>query len=225
MKNILISGIGGKIGRLVYENAPNHNFNVVCGIDRNRFIKVDCPIYRSFEEVKENVDVIIDFSSDELCMEAANFAIANCCALLSGTTAISEKTTKLLDLLSTKAPTCLASNFSSGVLAFKRVAKYAAGLLKNYDTCITEIHSSAKKDAPSGTAKDISQACGINSIYSIRGGTVPGTHVLHFYGVSEELEIVHRATDRIIFAEGALSATEKLLQKESGLYTAEELLF
>lgn len=224
MKNILISGIGGKIGRLVYENAITHDFNVACGIDRNRFIKVDCPVYRSFEEVKENIDAIIDFSSDELCLQAANFAIANGCALLSGTTDISEKTTYLLGILSKKVPTCIASNFSSGVLAFKQIAKYATRLLQKYDACITETHSSTKKDEPSGTAKDISQACGIDKIYSIRGGTIPGTHVLHFYGVSEELEIVHRATDRRIFAEGALTATERLLQKEFGLYTADELL-
>lgn len=224
MKNILISGISGKIGKIIYEKALEHSFNVICGIDKNRFIKVDCPIYQTFDEVKESVDLVIDFSSEELCDQAIDYATKNKCALLSGTTNIGLTTLEKLRILAGICPVCHAPNFSNGILAFKKIANYSGTILKNYDVCITETHASTKKDSPSGTAKDIASACGIEKVYSMRGGTIPGTHVLHFYGNNDEIEITHRCFDRNIFAEGALNAATSLLKKKRGFYTAEELL-
>ena len=64
----------------------------------------------------------------------------------------------------------------------------------------------------------------INDIFSVRGGNVAGVHKMLFLGCGEEIEITHRAYEKSIFAKGALYCAQKLLKKEKGFYTLEQLL-
>ena len=119
-------------------------------------------------------------------------------------------------------------------------------MLPGWDIEIEETHHKKKVDAPSGTAKmlieaaDPEGACSLVygregilgerpareiGVHSLRGGTVAGTHEVHFFGTDEELVLTHRAQSRQIFAEGALAAAEKLLAKEPGFYSFEDLMF
>lgn len=223
MKNLLISGLGN-VGKYVYSSAGNYDFSVACCIDKDKFKKVDCPIYSSFDEVRENIDAVIDFSSDHLCTSAVDFAIKNKCAFLSGTTALSEKTIDKIQSLSRNAAVCISANFSKGMLLLYQLAKHASEKLPDFDGEIIEAHNRLKKDSPSGSAKKLMEYTAITKTHSLRGGNVAGVHSVCFYGKGEEIVITHRAYDKSVFAEGALSAAKKLIKMPNGLYSAEELL-
>ena len=223
MKNLLISGLGN-VGKYIYESAENYDFSVACCIDKDKFKKVDCPIYSTYDEVKENIDVIIDFSSDRLCSDAVEYAIKNKCVFLTGTTALSEKTIDKIHALSRNTPVCLAANFSKGMLLLYQLAKYSSEKLNDFDGEIIEAHNRLKKDAPSGTAKELMKYTSITKTHSLRGGNVAGIHSVCFYGKGEEITITHRAYDKSIFAQGALLSARKILDMHDGLYSAEDLL-
>ena len=224
MKNLLISGLGN-VGKHIYESAEKFGFTVACCIDREKFKKVDCPVYSTFDEVKENIDAVIDFSSDQLCSAAVDFAIKNKCVFLTGTTMLSEKTIAGIHGLSSNSTVCIAANYSKGMLLLYKLAKYAREKLPDFDGEIVESHNRFKKDAPSGSAKELMKYASITTAHSLRGGNVAGVHSVYFYGNGEEITITHRAYDKSIFAEGALKAAKKLLDLPNGLYSAEDLLF
>jgi len=224
LKNLLISGISGKVGKYVYQYAGRYSFNVVCGVDKRKFVAVDCPVYSSFSEVKENVDVIIDFSSDDLCYEAARYAINNRTVFLTGTTALSEKTKNEIESASHVVPTCCAANYSRAVLTLFKLVRIARKSLADFDCEIIEAHNAGKKDNPSGTTKRLAEENGIKKSYGMRGGTIAGMHTVYFFGNDEELSITHRAYDKGVFADGALSAAKTLCIKKQGLYSAMDLL-
>jgi 4-hydroxy-tetrahydrodipicolinate reductase len=110
-------------------------------------------------------------------------------------------------------------NFSIGVAVLKQAAALVARLLepfRDFEAGIVERHHSAKRDAPSGTAKGIaeavSDACGRKpEIVSLRHGGQPGEHVVVFEGRDESVELVHRARSRALFASGAVTVGEWLL--------------
>jgi 4-hydroxy-tetrahydrodipicolinate reductase len=122
-------------------------------------------------------------------------------------------------------------NFSLGVNIMLEVARYAGTLmsrLHDFDAHIVETHHSAKKDAPSGTAIALGRAAsdGLDRpipITSVRTGSVPGTHELIFDARFEQLSINHVARDRLVFAEGALTAAAWLIGK-SGVFTMRDVL-
>ena len=62
-------------------------------------------------------------------------------------------------------------------------------------------------------------------MHAVRGGTVAGTHEVHFFGPSEEVTLTHRAESREIFVHGALVAAARLIGREKGFYTFDQLMF
>ena len=128
-----------------------------------------------------------------------------------------------------------------------RALQSVSGVLKpDFDIEITETHHNQKADAPSGTAKLLLSAidpagelrpvygregnCGRRQkdevgIHALRGGTVAGTHTVHFFGLDEELEFTHRAASRQIFASGALHIARMLPGKAPGVYDLQAILF
>ncbi len=115
-------------------------------------------------------------------------------------------------------------NFSLGVAALRRAVAAAAAALApfpEFEPGIVERHHSAKKDAPSGTARvlalDIIREPRSKSsvpIVSLRHGAQPGEHSVFFEGADETVELVHRARSRAIFAQGAVRAAEWMLSTE-----------
>lgn len=122
-------------------------------------------------------------------------------------------------------------NFSLGVNVLLEVARYAGTLMRqlsDFDAHIVETHHSAKKDAPSGTAIALGKAAsdGLDRpipITSVRTGSVPGTHELIFDARFEQLSLNHVARDRLVFAEGALTAAAWLIGKR-GVFTMRDVL-
>lgn len=224
MKSLLISGINGQVGTLLSKFANEFSFNVVCGVDRKTFSEADCPIYQSFSEVKENVDIIIDFSSPSLTEEAVDFAMERRIPLISGTTGLLINQKFKLKLLSEIKPVCHSNNFSRNIIHFINASKLLKNKLIDFNASIIEEHNKNKKDAPSGTAKQLSEILGIKEIHSVRGGTISGLHKIIFLGDGEEIEIIHRAYEKSIFAKGALFCADKLLNKEKGFYSFNDLV-
>jgi len=122
-------------------------------------------------------------------------------------------------------------NFSLGVNVMLEVARYAGTLmsgLHDFDAHIVETHHSAKKDAPSGTAIALGKAAsdGLDRpipITSVRTGSVPGTHELIFDARFEQVSLNHVARDRLVFAEGALTAAAWLIGRK-GVFTMRDVL-
>lgn len=226
MKNLLISGINGTVGQLVLENCENYGFNVVCGVDKNIFNeKFKCPVYRDFSEVKERVDIIIDFSSATLLEQAISYACDNDCKLLSGTTGLNSTHFKLLNDLANKTSVFYDANYSFAIYQLRQVAKTLKEKLGDFDIQITEEHNINKKDAPSGTAKVLMQDLKTNNVHSLRGGNVAGRHKIIFYGENEQVEIEHFAYNKSIFAVGSLKCATFLLTKQKGLYSMSDMQF
>lgn len=224
MTNLLVSGISGKVGNYIKQYAHLYNFSIVCGIDKNCFIEADFPVYKTFSEVKEQVDLIIDFSSAALTEQAIEFATSNNCKLVCGTTALTKKAIKAIENLSHYNAVCLSENFSLGINVFIEALKLISTALPEFDTSLSEYHNKNKKDAPSGTAKKIIEECKIQQVVSIRGGNVAGVHSASFLGNGEEVTVTHRVYDKSVFAIGALKCANKLLEKEKGLFTPSELV-
>jgi 4-hydroxy-tetrahydrodipicolinate reductase len=112
-------------------------------------------------------------------------------------------------------------NFSIGVFHFQRMVAEARQQLGEYETAGYELHHSAKRDAPSGTGRQLGQVLG-SPVASVRCGRIPGTHVALFDGEDDTIELIHRARSRQGFARGALRAAEWIIGKR-GFFTMEDL--
>jgi 4-hydroxy-tetrahydrodipicolinate reductase len=136
----------------------------------------------------------------------------------------------LIEKTAASVPIVFASNFSVGVNALFALTRRAAEILgSEFAPRVIETHHKMKKDAPSGTAKTLReilrQALKIEApIESIREGDVVGEHTISFVGLSERLELTHRAGSREIFASGALRAAQWVVGKPAGLYSMQDVL-
>lgn len=195
----------------------------------------------------KKADVVIDFSRPEALPEIASYIRHTGTPLLSGTTGFSPAEKARLEELGQYAPVLWSANFSLGVAVLYRALRQISGVLQpDFDIEITETHHNQKVDAPSGTARLLAEAvdpahaltpvygregsCGRRGkseigIHALRGGTVAGTHTVHFFGVDEELEFTHRAASRQIFVNGALHMARLLPGRPNGVYDLQKILF
>ena len=179
-------------------------------------------------------DVVMDFSRPEALPEVASYVRRTGTPLLSGTTGYTEAEKGSLFALGSAAPVLWSANYSLGVAVLARALQVIAPVLgPDFDIEITETHHSQKADAPSGTAKLLLEAVDPQhrlekdevGIHALRGGTVAGTHTVHFFGPDEELELTHRAASRQIFVNGALHIARLLPGRPKGVYDLQKILF
>ena len=194
--------------------------------------------------------VLVDFSLATGFDAALALAQSRGLAFVSGTTGLSSAQHDAIERAATAIPVLWSANFSLGVAVLARLAKDAARLLADWDCEISEAHHRAKRDAPSGTAlalgRGIASARGVafdevaqlarSGIaagerarceigFSVtRAGDIVGEHGVLFASDGERLELSHRATDRTIFARGALAAARWLAKRPPGLYTLDDVL-
>ena len=174
-------------------------------------------------------DVAIDFSAPDGFDAVLALCQARGKALVSGTTGLQVAQFDALRQAGQQIPVLWASNFSLGVAVLDRLVSHAGQWLKDWQLDIFESHHIHKKDAPSGTALSLGQtaeaASGRTPVYhSLRGGDIIGEHTVQFTGIGERIELVHRAGNRDIFAQGALFAAQRLHKKLNGVYRFDELL-
>lgn len=201
---IAIHGATGKLGRLIIEESGD---NYAGPVLRDGSIP-EC-------------EVVIDVSSAS--GTAALLPRLSGQALLIGTTG--DLPMDAIKNYAKNAKVALVANFSVGIPAMIDVLKTLTPMLPDgWDIEIVEAHHNQKKDAPSGTAKRLNQA--VESItqtavpiHSLRIGDTFGEHTVYLSGPGERLEIRHVATQRRVFAVGALRWAERLMHRRVGLYT------
>lgn len=207
-------------------------------------------ITANLEELVKNADAVINFATAGV-VESTKLAVANGCAVVIGTTALSQAEKGQLAELADNGGRIVSSyNMSVGVnLLFKLVGEAARTLGLDYDCEIIEMHHNQKKDAPSGTAvrlaEVVCEARGWNygtdvrhgreglvgartkheiGMHSLRGGDVVGDHTVIFAIDGERVELTHKASSRDTFVKGALRAVEFLHNAQPGLYDMQDVL-
>jgi 4-hydroxy-tetrahydrodipicolinate reductase len=197
----------------------------------------------------EGASVAIDFSRGGI--EAHVRACAERgIPLLIGTTALEPAALMAVEVACTRIALIHAPNTSLGVAVLSRLAALADALLGGaFDVEILETHHRAKRDAPSGTALALGEVlagargrplselaaldrtvhagtrrAGSIGFSSLRAGDVVGEHTVLFGGDGERLELTHRASDRAVFARGALAAARWLRGRPAGRYAMDDVL-
>lgn len=173
-------------------------------------------------------DVAIDFSLPEGFDSILALCVERGAGLVSGTTGISQAQRATLDAVAATIPLVWASNFSLGVAVLDELVERAAQAVAGWDCDIVESHHTRKLDAPSGTALTLGAAAergGARPHYaSLRAGDIVGEHLVQFTGLGERIELVHRASNRDIFARGALFVAAQLVGRAPGSYRVRDLL-
>lgn len=195
------------------------------------------------------VDVVVDFSGPAGLNAALEYCLGHGIALVTGTTGIDAELQARLEQAGARIPLLRAANFSLGVAVLLRLLRQAAAALPGWDLEIVEAHHNRKEDAPSGTALALGVAAAEarggklaeQAVYSregrpgarrqgsigfavVRGGDIVGEHAALLIGQGERVELGHRATDRSIFARGALEAAHWLAAKPPGSYDLDAML-
>lgn len=238
---ILLVGAKGRMGRAIAAAGEKQkDVDIVAELDQGDDLAArigDC-------------DVVVDFSHASATAEICRVCLKGGKPLVTGTTGHSQEERAIIETAARSLAIVLSPNFSVGVNALFWLTRKASELLgDDFDPEIVEIHHRLKKDAPSGTAKRLTEIlcdarnldAGKNvahgrvgmigerpdaeiGVHSIRGGDVVGDHTVIFAGQGERLELAHKASSRETFAAGALRAARWIVGKPPGLYSMENVL-
>lgn len=246
--NVLLNGANGRMGREVIELIKEQeDCNIVAGFDIQESQNLGFPIYNSIENIKEKIDVIIDFSVPVATFKILEYARKNKIPIIIATTGFSNEDLLKIETISKEIPIFRSSNMSLDINLMANLVQKVAEILKESDIEIVETHHNRKIDSPSGTAILLADA--INKAFngektytfdrfqkrekrdkkeigfsSIRGGNIVGEHTVQFFGENETLEITHKAYSRKVFAEGALKAARFIVRQPKGLYNMTDLV-
>lgn len=230
---VLIHGASGRMGQALLRLASEHPGLAIVGAVTGRTpaqrVVGNVPYFGAKElAAVPAFDVAIDFSLPEGFSPMLEVCLARGKPLVSGTTGLHEGQRQAMQQAAQRIPVLWASNFSLGVAVLEDLVQRASALLSQWECDIVESHHIHKKDAPSGTALTLGQAAeqgGAQPRYaSLRAGDIVGEHLVQFTGMGERVELVHRATNRDIFARGALHAARRLDSRAPGLYRVKDLL-
>lgn len=247
MTKILICGIGGKMGEnFIKLTDGDEQAEIICGVDLHAH-DIGVPVYKSFGEVKEKPDVIIDFSSPAALKAELDWAVKNGVPAVLAVTGYTNEQLEFIDECAEKIAIFKTANFSLGVNLLVKLVNEAAKILgESFDIEITEKHHRYKSDAPSGTALMLAESansafgdkkpyvkgrdgiCGKRGdeigIHAVRGGTIVGEHEVMFAGDDEIITLTHSARSRSVFAAGAIKAAKWLVGKPHGRYDMQDLI-
>lgn len=210
----------------------------------------DAKTASSLEGLTVPFDVLVDFSSPAGAVAAAEHARSAGSPLVTGTTGLEGGQQESLKAASTEVPVVAAPNFSVGItLLLDLVERATRGAGPDADVEILEAHHRQKVDAPSGTALRLGEAVaaqrgkslerlacydrrsekgarapGSIGFASMRAGDIIGEHQVLFGLAGERIELGHRASDRGIFAVGALRAARWATGRPPGLYGMNDVL-
>ena len=241
MTRIAINGSKGKMGEALFEaiNSTSHS-EFGAGFDKGD----------NLIDSISNFEVLIDFSRPEASLSALSVCKSSSKAMVIGTTGFADSELELIEQASKEIPIVFAPNMSVGVNLTLKILETSAKVIGPDSSIeIIEAHHRYKVDSPSGTAlkmgevvanalgRDLSECAvygregieeprDMNTIgfSSIRGGDVVGEHTVAFFMDGERVEITHKASSRMIYANGAVRAANWLSAKSSGLYSMQDVL-
>ncbi|URJ30237.1 4-hydroxy-tetrahydrodipicolinate reductase [Blochmannia endosymbiont of Camponotus sp.] len=264
---IAVTGITGRMGKKIIQcivkgekkfsqkiilgAAITRSNASICGMDVGKLIKTNTlgiTVTDSLELVKNDFDVLVDFTAPSISMEYLKFCVHNNKNIVIGTTGFNKTHEHFIMNASQKIGIVFSSNFSIGIALISRLLhKITHTIGDNSDISIVETHHNKKSDIPSGTALMMQNTI-VNAlrstrsnkimdrnvdyttyssesssdrdilIHSIRAGNIIGEHTILFIGPEERLEITHKASDRTIFARGALHSAIWLGYDKIGLF-------
>lgn len=243
MVKVIFCGCFGRMGNAVRQIIKDEaDMEIVAGVDIMDGT-AEFPVYKVVTDVKEEADVIIDFSSPKALASLLDYATSKNVPVVLCTTGFSEEQLSDIKAASEKVAILRSANMSLGINTLVKLLKTATEILADngYDIEIVERHHNQKKDAPSGTALLLADAINKTAggkydyvydrsdrrevrpkneigISAVRGGSIVGDHEVIFAGLDEVIEISHRAYSRSVFAKGAVSAAAYLAGKPAGMY-------
>lgn len=244
MVRVIMSGCGGKMGKVITELAASEKeMEIVAGIDVADCASASYPVFKSLEECSIDADVVIDFSNAKGTDALLDACVEKKLPCVLCTTGLLPEQIAHVEEASKKTAILRSGNMSVGINLLLKLLRQAAPVLAEagFDMEIVEKHHNQKVDAPSGTALMLADAVneaaggGYEYVYdrsgrrekrpekeigisAIRGGTIVGDHDVIFAGTDEVITISHRAYSRNVFAKGAVEAAKFLAGKEAGLY-------
>lgn len=249
MVEVILHGCNGRMGQMLSELiSKDEEMKVVAGIEPSGEAKNDYPVYKSFDELKETADVIIDFSTASAIDGLLDYCEKTHTPLVLCSTGLSEAQLGRVERLAKVSAVLVSANMSLGINVLLKLLKNVTKTLyeNGFDIEIVEKHHNQKLDAPSGTAlaladvmkeelDDISYNLDRSKerkkrerneigISAVRGGTIVGEHEVIFAGTDEVIEIKHTAYSRAIFAKGAMSAAKFLSGKSAGKYSMSDVI-
>ncbi|MEM9704462.1 MAG: 4-hydroxy-tetrahydrodipicolinate reductase [Pseudomonadota bacterium] len=245
------SGDGASAGGAARAEAkPAETLEIIAGIASEPGEMDGLPVHRLADigRVLPTADVVIDFSLPQVTPTVAAASADHGVAMVIGVTGFTAEADAKISKAAEHAAIVKARNMSLGVTVLAALVEKAAGALgPRYDIEIEETHHRRKVDAPSGTALMLGEAAAIGRGapldhvrapadrsgaretgavgFSVsRGGGVYGDHAVSFLGERETLTLSHRALDRALFADGALTAARWVARQAPGLYTMRDVL-
>ncbi|MBC8204555.1 4-hydroxy-tetrahydrodipicolinate reductase [bacterium] len=229
---VTLFGAGGRMGGETAELlSSSPEFRLVNLIERKSHPLIGSELYGCI--VSDNPDslpmkgtIFCDFTLAEAAVKNAETALIHNCPILIGATGFNEEQFNRIERISESIPVMLASNLSRGISVMKKLAARTAYLLgEDFGAEIVEMHHKWKKDAPSGTAKELLKLLKDHGIkgevptHYIRLGDIVGEHRIIFACEGETIEIIHRAHSRKAFAQGVPLALKFLAEAEPGLHS------
>lgn len=236
---IAIIGAKGRMGQANLAAATEAGATVVACLDQGDDLTAGIA----------TAEVVIDFSFHAATAEIIRLCVAHNKSLVIGTTGHSADEKKDLLVAAAKIRCVWSGNYSVGVnLLFALTRRAASVLGSDYDVEVIEMHHRYKKDAPSGTAARLLEIIleerkldasalrhgrdGLTGertstevgIHALRGGDVVGDHTVMFAALGERVELTHKASDRGIFARGAVRAAYWLVGQKAGVYDMQDVL-
>ncbi|SMN12917.1 4-hydroxy-tetrahydrodipicolinate reductase [Bathymodiolus heckerae thiotrophic gill symbiont] len=241
MIKIAVTGASGRMGQTIIESI-NQSDGVELGIALDKGDDLGAVLGR--------FDVLIDFTRPAATLDYLAICVSANKAVVIGTTGFDDARLAVINNVAKQIPVVFAPNMSIGVnLSLKLLDMAARVIGSDADIEIVEAHHRHKVDAPSGTAlkmgevvanalgRDLSKCAvygreGIEKprdretigFSTIRGGDVVGEHTVSFFMEGERVEITHKASSRMTFANGAVRAANWLKGKSAGLYSMQDVL-
>lgn len=195
-------------------------------------------------------DAVVDFSHHAFTTELAAACAASGKPLVIGTTGHSAEERDAIRQAATRLPIVFAPNYSVGVNTLFWLTRRAAEILgPDFDLEVVEMHHHQKIDAPSGTARRLGEIlCEVAALsyeddvrhgrhgivgartkrevgmHAVRGGDVVGDHTVIFAATGERVELTHKASSRMTFAQGAVRAAKWLRDRPPGIYDMQDVL-
>ena len=246
--NILLSGIGGHMGREVVKLAKEgyRGASLACGVDPYSSEECGVTVYKSFADITDaKIDCIIDFSHHLATEELISFAKARDLPVVVATTGHTENEISIIKNAAERIPIFYSGNMSLGIALLVELARTVAAAMPEAEIEIVERHHNRKLDAPSGTALMLADAIlevrpdaftnlgrsgqgkrekNEIGIHSIRMGNIVGEHEVIIGTPNQTITLKHEAHDRALFAEGALAAAEFLIGCQKGLYDMKSIV-
>jgi 4-hydroxy-tetrahydrodipicolinate reductase len=252
MIRVILCGAAGRMGREIIAAADAMNdIKIVAGIEAPGHPAVGqkiagIPVLSDLTAVLKDGDCVVDFSNHRAALDNLGKAETSGRPYIIGSTGFSPEEAPTIRQAAERLPVFLSPNLALGVNQMYELVRLTTRKLADFEIEIVETHHRGKKDAPSGTAREIGrivkdvrpetriiygregnigernkdEVC----INTVRGGDVVGEHRVLFLGDGEFLELRHYATSRRCFVQGTFAAIRFMHDKKPGLYGMADLL-